>query len=158
RGPAGVHAPLEDPYAHLPAPGAGSAAHRFPVHGDGGRDDVRAPAQTAVGEALGRQDHECGHYTQDSAGRRSLRTIRVGKPAREMSLEVSTMRGAALTLAAALFPALPAQAHHAFAAEFDDKKPLHFTDATVTKVELINPHSWIHVDVKREDGTVENWA
>jgi len=68
------------------------------------------------------------------------------------------MMRTALTLAAALLPALPVQAHHAFAAEFDDKKPLHFTDAAVTKVELINPHSWIHVDVKRDDGTVENWA
>jgi hypothetical protein len=51
-----------------------------------------------------------------------------------------------------------AQAHHAFAAEFDDKKPVTFKDATVTKMELINPHSWIHVDVKMPDGTVENWA
>ena len=52
----------------------------------------------------------------------------------------------------------PMWAHHAFAAEFDEKKPIKFTDATVTKVELINPHSWIHVDVKMPDGTVENWA
>jgi len=52
----------------------------------------------------------------------------------------------------------PVQAHHAFAAEFDEKKPVKFVDATVTKVELINPHSWIHVDVKQPDGTVENWA
>ncbi len=52
----------------------------------------------------------------------------------------------------------PVWAHHAFAAEFDAKKPVHFEDATVTKVELINPHSWIHVDVKMPDGTVENWA
>src|ERR1700681_3892613 len=52
----------------------------------------------------------------------------------------------------------PVRAHHAFAAEFDEKKPVKFLDATVTKVELINPHSWIHVDVKMPDGTVENWA
>jgi len=52
----------------------------------------------------------------------------------------------------------PMRAHHAFAAEFDEKKPVKFVDATVTKVELINPHSWIHVDVKQADGTVVNWA
>jgi hypothetical protein len=52
----------------------------------------------------------------------------------------------------------PLAAHHAFAAEFDEHKPVKFVDATVTKVELINPHSWIHVDVKMPDGTVENWA
>ena len=52
----------------------------------------------------------------------------------------------------------PVRAHHAFAAEFDEKKPIKFLDATVTKVELINPHSWIHVDVKQADGTVENWS
>jgi hypothetical protein len=53
---------------------------------------------------------------------------------------------------------LPMRAHHAFAAEFDEHRPVKFTDAVVTKVELINPHSWIHVDVKQADGTVENWA
>ena len=52
----------------------------------------------------------------------------------------------------------PPRAHHAFAAEFDDKKPVKFLDATVTKVMLINPHSWIYVDVKQPDGKVENWA
>src|SRR6185436_7830297 len=52
----------------------------------------------------------------------------------------------------------PVRAHHAFAAEFDEKKPVKFLDATVTKIELINPHSWIYVDVKQPDGTVENWA
>jgi Family of unknown function (DUF6152) len=67
--------------------------------------------------------------------------------------------GAAVASAIALLvPASPLQAHHAFAAEFDEKRPVHFLDATVTKVEFINPHSWIHVDVKQPDGTVENWA
>ena len=56
-----------------------------------------------------------------------------------------------------LVPA-PVQAHHAFAAEFDDKKPIRFEDATVTRVQLINPHSWIYVDVKGADGKIENWA
>jgi hypothetical protein len=50
----------------------------------------------------------------------------------------------------------PAWAHHAFASEFDAKKPVKFT-ATVTKMEWINPHAWMHVAVKKPDGTVENW-
>jgi len=53
--------------------------------------------------------------------------------------------------------AAPLEAHHAFAAEFDAKKPVHFT-GTVTKMEWINPHVWLHLDVKKPDGTVENWA
>jgi len=48
-------------------------------------------------------------------------------------------------------------AHHAFAAEFDAKKPVNFK-GTVTKMEWINPHAWLHVEVKKPDGTVENWA
>lgn len=50
-----------------------------------------------------------------------------------------------------------ASAHHAFAAEFDAKKPVNFK-GTVTKMEWINPHAWLHVEVKKPDGTVENWA
>jgi len=48
-------------------------------------------------------------------------------------------------------------AHHAFAAEFDAKKPVEFT-GTVTKMEWINPHVWLHMDVKQPDGKTENWA
>ena len=53
--------------------------------------------------------------------------------------------------------AVPLRAHHAVAAEFDAKKPVHFK-GTVTKMEWVNPHVWLHVDVKKPDGTVENWA
>ena len=52
--------------------------------------------------------------------------------------------------------AVPVWAHHAFTAEFDATKPVKFK-ATVTKMEWINPHAWIHVDVKKPDGTVEAW-
>ena len=59
-------------------------------------------------------------------------------------------------IAGLLAAAAPAWAHHAFAAEFDAKAPVHL-EGTLTKVELINPHSWIHVDVAGTDGKVTSW-
>jgi hypothetical protein len=61
----------------------------------------------------------------------------------------------AAALAVSLSPS-PALAHHAFAAEFDAKKPVHL-EGVLTKVELINPHAWIHIEVKGPDGKVTSW-
>ena len=62
---------------------------------------------------------------------------------------------AGVCLLVVLFAA-PLAAHHAFASEFDANKPIRF-QGTVTKMEWINPHAWIHVSVKKPDGTVEEW-
>lgn len=52
--------------------------------------------------------------------------------------------------------AVPVMAHHAFSAEFDANNPIRL-EGTVTKVEWINPHAWIHIEVAKPDGTRENW-
>jgi hypothetical protein len=52
--------------------------------------------------------------------------------------------------------AVPVWAHHAFSAEFDAKRPIKL-QGTIAKMEWINPHTWIHLDVKRPNGKVERW-
>ena len=52
--------------------------------------------------------------------------------------------------------AQPAAAHHSFAAEFDAAQPVTLR-GTITKMEWINPHSWLHIDVKNDDGTTTPW-
>jgi hypothetical protein len=66
------------------------------------------------------------------------------------------MIAVAIAGAGLLLAASPVWAHHAFAQEFDEKKPLKL-QGTVTKWELINPHSWIHINVKNADGTTTEW-
>ena len=61
-----------------------------------------------------------------------------------------------LGVAVAMLAALPARAHHAFATEFDVNRPVELR-GKVTKLELINPHSWITVEVVGKDGKPETW-
>jgi Family of unknown function (DUF6152) len=65
--------------------------------------------------------------------------------------------GSALVVGVGLLTAGPVYAHHAFAAEFDASKPI-ILQGTITKIEWVNPHGWIYVDVKSADGTIVNWA
>ena len=67
------------------------------------------------------------------------------------------IKAVAVSVALLTAPAASVSAHHSFAAEFDATKPITLT-GTVTKIEMVNPHGWIYINVKQPDGTVKNWA
>jgi hypothetical protein len=70
-----------------------------------------------------------------------------------MKIGVSLLIGVVCVFAAAR----PASSHHAFAAEFDINRPVKLTGA-VTKIEWTNPHAWLFIDSKQENGSVQSWA
>ena len=70
-----------------------------------------------------------------------------------MKSRLTKALASAALLVAAAFPVL---AHHSFSAEFDAKKPVKL-EGKVAKMEWVNPHSWLHLDVIKPDGTTERW-
>jgi hypothetical protein len=67
------------------------------------------------------------------------------------------MKTSLVLLALAVGGSVPVAAHHSFAAEFDDTKPVKMT-GVIKKVEWTNPHIWFYLDVKNPDGTVTTWG
>jgi hypothetical protein len=70
-------------------------------------------------------------------------------------MRVTAVAAAATLILTWMAPSTPA--HHAFTAEFDVNQPIKVR-GTITKMEWVNPHSWLYVDVKEKDGRVVNWA
>src|SRR5260370_18290262 len=69
---------------------------------------------------------------------------------------MARINGLAAATVGILISSLHLPAHHAFTAEFDTKKPVKLR-GTIAKIEMVNPHSWIYIDVKNDDGTTSQW-
>jgi Family of unknown function (DUF6152) len=67
------------------------------------------------------------------------------------------LQGPLLSVAVLFFTAIPAFAHHAFEAEFTESKPISIT-GVVTKVDWVNPHAYVYLDVKDGSGKIVNWS
>src|SRR5262249_28041711 len=135
RGPDDVHPALDDPHADLPPAGAEGPASRVQLR------------RVLGGAALRRPEEE-----DSGVGRRRRYTVCAGgSPVRTKLFSV--IAGVVLIGATAA----PLIAHHSFAAEFDVNKQVTIK-GKVVKVEWVNPHSWIHVDVTGPDGKAETWA
>jgi hypothetical protein len=65
--------------------------------------------------------------------------------------------GCLIVVFSLLISAIPAGAHHAFATEFDGKKPITMK-GIITKIEWMNPHVWFYLDIKGENGEIQNWG
>jgi hypothetical protein len=68
----------------------------------------------------------------------------------------SELRSMAAAAGLAVILLMPVSAHHSFSAEFDSNKQVNLT-GEVVMMEWVNPHSWLHIDVKKPDGSVERW-
>jgi len=78
-------------------------------------------------------------------------------PARHLRRIAVSGRAMTIALGVALWTAVPGSAHHSFSAEFDFNQPI-VLKGTLTRMEWVNPHGWLYLDVKEADGKIVNWA
>ncbi|MFT5013701.1 MAG: hypothetical protein ACI96M_003620 [Candidatus Azotimanducaceae bacterium] len=73
-----------------------------------------------------------------------------------ISISATSLRRFALIATLLSVPSANTSAHHAFGAEFDPNRPI-ILRGPVVKVEWVNPHAWIHLEVSEEDGSTTSW-